>query len=242
MLNDRYLRQSAVTGFENLAQNLSDKRVGIVGLGGLGGLCAYLLVGAGLKNLKLCDFDEVSLSNLHRQVMYDQTSLGLSKAQVLKQRLLNLDESVKVELFPKFEEHNAAIFNENLDLILDLTDKVQVRELISDKALSSKVPLIEASVSNTRGQIALFNYKEQNFVKEHGCFRCLAKNMGHMTSPGILGPVASAMASLVALYVMQYFQGQIEAGKIRFIDFLNFKSTEVVLRPDLTCTCQKESS
>ena len=66
--------------------------------------------------------------------------------------------------------------------------------------------------------------------------------MGHMTSPGILGPVASAMASLVALYVMQYFQGQIEAGKIRFIDFLNFKSTEVVLRPDLTCTCQKESS
>lgn len=242
MLSKRYLRQSAVAGFENLETVLSDKRVGIIGLGGLGGLCAYLLVGAGLKNLKLCDFDEVSLSNLHRQVMYDQKSLGLSKAQVLKQRLLDLDESVKVELYPKYEEHNAAFFNENLDLILDLTDKVQVRALISDKALASKVPLIEASVSNTHGQIALFNYQDENFVKAHGCFRCLSKNMGNFTNPGILGPVASAMASLTALYVMQYFQGQIEAGKIRFIDFLKFKSTEVMLRPDLTCTCQKESS
>lgn len=205
---ERYARQTLLPGFEKSAERFLSQRVGIVGVGGLGALCAYLLAGAGVGELRLADGDVVSLSNLHRQVLYDSTMVGQSKAQCAKARIAALDPHIKVITMGAItQQQDFATLVAGLDLLLLLTDTQASRVQLSAWALAAKIPTLIACVAGFNGLSAYFDYASADFVAKYGCYRCLC---GHNPEPqvqGILGPTAAQMASATALSALQILNG-----------------------------------
>lgn len=76
----RYERQRLIAQFKDLDECLSTKRIAVIGSGGLGGLCIYMLAGAGVLNFTVADDDVIEDSNLHRQILFNEQDLGLKKA------------------------------------------------------------------------------------------------------------------------------------------------------------------
>ena len=95
--NNRYKRQLLVDKLgPDAQQKLTDAHVLIIGAGGLGSPTSLLLAGAGVGEITLVDHDTVSLSNLHRQILFGESTLGESKSLAGKQRLNELNSEVKV--------------------------------------------------------------------------------------------------------------------------------------------------
>ena len=81
-------------------ENLKDARVLIVGLGGVGGYIAEALARAGVGTLGLCDFDSVDPSNLNRQILATMDVIGRNKAEVAKERILQINPECNIKLYP----------------------------------------------------------------------------------------------------------------------------------------------
>ncbi|NLT35053.1 MAG: hypothetical protein GXX83_04075 [Gaiellales bacterium] len=115
----RYERQMLLSGWGEAGQRrLAKSRVGVVGCGGLGGVAATHLVRAGVGFVRLIDADQVSLHNLHRQVLYAEkgTGSGQSKAEIAAARLAAMNSEVNVEVVPGlFQEAMGDAFAEGLD-------------------------------------------------------------------------------------------------------------------------------
>ena len=170
---------------------LKNKRVGVAGLGGLGGVAAYLLAGAGVGQLRLADGDTVSMSNLHRQIMYRGSALGQNKALNLKESIEALQAGTELICVPEVltfklpagaadaapeqlshESETARAFVCGLDLLLLLTDSVKSRVELGALALELKVNVLQLCVTGFVSQEAAFLYAQPEFTQQHGCSRC----------------------------------------------------------------------
>lgn len=202
--DERYARQELLPEFAESRGRLAGARVGIVGCGGLGGLCAYLLAAAGVGTLHLSDGDVVSLSNLHRQVMYDASMIGRSKALCLQERIRALNAGIKVRTFAALKAENFGAFAADLDLLLLLTDSLQSRVLLSSLALRQRLDVLVCAVTGFTGLTAAFFYSRPEFVRQYGCYSCLIgpqearPGSGESRPEGISGPAAAQMAAAAA--------------------------------------------
>lgn len=243
MSAERYIRECAVAGYEYLPEVLSKARVGIIGLGGLGGLVTYLIAGAGVLDLHVADPDTVSLSNLHRQVLYDMEDIGTLKSAALLKRLKALDPEVKVRIFERIDETAFKDFARGCNLVLDLTDSQETRLKISALALKARVPLVEAAVCGLAGQIAFFDYAAPDFVREHGCLACLTGTGLSPTPPGISGPAAATLASLCAQIVLDILNGSYTGrGRVHVLDLRALTLRSFTLRPEEHCSCRRNNA
>src|SRR5438105_1981560 len=143
---DRYHRQTLL-GFvgEPGRQRLSTSRVLLVGCGALGGVIAEQLVRAGVGHLTIADRDVVELTNLQRQVLFDETDAreGRPKAVAAAARLREINSTVSVE--PRVIDVHAGNVEEllaGMDVILDGTDNVETRYLLNDAAVKHGVPWV----------------------------------------------------------------------------------------------------
>src|ERR1700749_2177200 len=140
----RYSCQIALPGFGEKAQRLlQEARVLVVGAGGLGCPAAQYLAAAGMGTLGIADFDTISVSNLHRQGLYNPEGAGLKKVSVICDRLQKQNPGIK--LVP----HDIRITSENVmgildqyDIIVDGTDNFDTRYLLNDAAVLLKKPLV----------------------------------------------------------------------------------------------------
>ena len=124
-------RQELLPDFKGSSGLLASKKAAVVGVGGLGGLCTYLLAGAGVIKLNIADGDCVSLSNLHRQVLYRMHDIGHKKTEICKKAILELDDRAEVGVFPEINSGNFEEFAAGADLVLDLSDNSATRMFIS---------------------------------------------------------------------------------------------------------------
>lgn len=150
--------------------SLSQKRVLLVGLGGLGAPVALYMAQAGLQAMRLIDPDTVSLSNLPRQVLFSPDDLGRYKAEVVAQKLRRLAPRLQVE------EHTERATSENLspwvagaDLVLDCTDQFSVRQEINRTCIHLGKPLVSASALQWSGQLLVVDPNQP----QAGCYACL---------------------------------------------------------------------
>ncbi len=125
-------------------QDVSKSRIAVVGLGGVGSSAAESLARSGIGKLLLVDFDVVSPSNLNRQILALENNIGKYKTEVMKERILQINPVIQVEIFTGFCDQNsrASLF-ENVDLIIDAID-----------SLNPKVSLLEYA----------FHHKYQSFL------------------------------------------------------------------------------
>ena len=202
----RYQRQTILASVGQEGQlRLKKSRVLVVGVGGLGSPCALYLAGAGVGKLGLVDPDLVSLSNLHRQILYRTNECREKKAIVAAKHLSALNPLIEIEPYTvRIDDRNANELIKDYDVIVDGTDSFKSRQIISRACVELKKPHVYAGIFQYEGQLALFD-------PETGpCYRCLFQNspessqVPNCSDAGVLGPLAGMMGSMQAFATLKY--------------------------------------
>lgn len=197
---------------------LKKSKVLVIGAGGLGCPAIAYLAGAGVGTIGIVDNDTVDESNLHRQILHNSSTVGMSKAESAQQFIRSLNRHVKVELYKtRLTPINSfEIFQSNggYDLVLDCTDTPATRYLVNDTAVLLNIPLVSASALKTEGQLSILNFKGGP------CYRCLfplpppPDSVLSCGDGGILGPVVGIMGIMQSLEAIKVLTGAYdEEGK-----------------------------
>ncbi|MEJ7911700.1 MAG: HesA/MoeB/ThiF family protein [Chitinophagaceae bacterium] len=212
-LYERYNRQIILKGFGVEAQlKLLQAKVLVVGAGGLGCPALQYLVGAGVGTIGIADDDLVSLSNLHRQVLYSTDDIGHSKAQVAatKLKLVNSDVTLIVHN-EKLQNNNALHIIAQYDLVIDGTDNFSSRYLINDACVLLEKPLVYGAVSMYEGQVAIFNVAngDKRAVHYRDLFPVPPKNgeIRNCSEAGVLGMLPGIIGTMQATEVVKLLTG-----------------------------------
>ena len=140
----RFSRQTMLKGIgEQGQQALKNARVLIVGIGGLGNPVSAYLNAAGIGNIYLVDGDTIDISNLHRQILFNEHDIDTNKADIAAEKLQQLNTSTNIEVLDEMLDAELADYYLPLvDLVLDCTDNINTRYLINQKCIEHKKPLI----------------------------------------------------------------------------------------------------
>ena len=131
---ERYSRQIVIKNIGALGQQkIIRSNILIIGMGGLGCPVAELLVRAGVGNLGIVDFDKVSLSNLHRQTLYDNKDLNKFKVEVAKKKLNKINSKSKISIYKtKINKKNLEKIIKDYKIVIDGSDNFQTKFLVND--------------------------------------------------------------------------------------------------------------
>lgn len=221
-MENRYHRQMLLPeiGAEGQAR-LRAARVLLVGVGGLGSPIALYLVGAGVGTLGLVDDDVVSESNLHRQVLYGESQLGLPKADEAVRRLHDLNAEVRLEAYPcRLTRENAAEIVDGYDIVVDGCDNFATRFVLDDACRTAGVPYVYGAVGGFEGQVSVFNAGDApHHYRELFPDEAATLAMPH-PGKGIAGMTPAVVGGVMAQQVLQLICGYGEplVGKLWTID------------------------
>jgi sulfur-carrier protein adenylyltransferase/sulfurtransferase len=229
---ERYARHFRLPGFGVAAQlRLRAGKVLVVGAGGLGCPALQYLAAAGVGCIGIADGDTVDLSNLQRQVLYGVDDIGKSKADCARERLLQLNPNVRVEVHNKnITRENAAEIIEQYDVILDCTDNFPSRYLLNDTAVAFGKPNIFASVSRFEGQVTVFNLLNKDGSRGPQYRDIFPEPPAAGTVPdcaegGVLGVLPGILGAIQALEAIKILGGVGESlsGKMLILDALSMQ-------------------
>ena len=155
----RYHRQIIIPEFgEEGQQKLKKAAVLVIGAGGLGSPILQYLTAAGVGKIGIVEFDEVSLSNLQRQVLFEVEQVGSSKGQKAKEKLVKLNPDTSFELFEaSINASNAMAILKGYDLVIDGSDNLATRYLVNDASYFHRIPLVYGAIFRFEGQVSVFN-------------------------------------------------------------------------------------
>ena len=208
---NRYIAQSRLPELDADSQRrLADSKVLVVGCGALGSPVGMYLAGAGVGHIIVADFDNVELSNLHRQVFYSESEIGKNKAELLASRMLSLNSEIKVDALTNIISgkllNSPSPLHENLDLVIDAADNPSTTYLLQDYCERHSLPFITAGVSEWKAQVFLYIPGSATYGQivprpsdESGILPC--------SIAGIAGPTAAFAASLQASEALLILSG-----------------------------------
>jgi adenylyltransferase/sulfurtransferase len=189
-----YHRQIQLWG-ESTQKSLQNKKIAIIGSGGLGCTLAMALGTSGIGEIHMVDFDTVSLHNIHRQIAFSLEDKGRPKAKVVVEMIHSKNPFVKATAFDMGFEDFKQMGN-HYDLILDATDNLPVRAEIDAYAREMGTPWIYGSVEAFHGQVCFF---------ERASFD--AMNISDHKPAGITAPIVMHIGSLQANLALRYLAG-----------------------------------
>uniref|UniRef100_H3AHF7 Adenylyltransferase and sulfurtransferase MOCS3 n=1 Tax=Latimeria chalumnae TaxID=7897 RepID=H3AHF7_LATCH len=179
------------------------------GNGGVGSpLPWFIIMIINTGRLGLLDYDEVEISNLHRQILHAEVRRGMSKSLSAATVLHQLNSSVEyIPYHLQLNRENALDLIQLYDIIADCSDNVPTRYLVNDACVLSGKPLVSASALRMEGQLTVYNYNGGP------CYRCLypkpppPETVTNCADGGVLGIVPGIMGSLQALEVLKIASG-----------------------------------
>ena len=240
---ERFSRQIILKNIGTLGQKkILNSKVLIIGMGGLGCPVAEFLTRSGVGILGIVDHDLVSLSNIHRQSLYDAKDLNKSKVKIAQKKLKNINSKTKVNIFNlKLDKNNFEKIIKKYDFIVDGTDNFTTKFLINDLSLKYKKFLVTGAISKFDGHIFTFNFNN----KKDPCLRCfyqeetISDNILNCEYEGILGTVAGTVGTMQANEVLKKILniGQNLNGIILILDLLNLNFRKVKLKKRKKCKC-----
>jgi molybdopterin/thiamine biosynthesis adenylyltransferase/rhodanese-related sulfurtransferase len=228
----RYGCQIALPGFGDAAQQLLQKaKVLVVGAGGLGCPALQYLAAAGVGTIGVADYDTVSISNLHRQILYNPSDVGSRKAIVACGRLQKQNPGIK--LIPhdlKITSDNVMDILRNYDIIVDGTDNFETRYLLNDAAVLLGKPLIYGAIYQYEGQVAVWNVKNADDTFSPN-YRDLypqvdATQIPNCAEGGVIPTLAGIIGCMQANEVIKYVTqtGELLKGKVLIFDAQTLQS------------------
>jgi len=206
--NDRYHRQIILKEFGEIAQQkLLHSKVLVIGAGGLGCPALQYLAAAGIGTIGIIDFDVVSISNLHRQILFSTNDIGKQKATTAASKLAEINPEIKIQAFNfQLTNKNAFELLANYDLVIDGTDNFATRYLINDACVILNKPLVYGAVLRFEGQVGVFNLLDNEtqiktnyrdlFPEPPNPFNALTCNEAGVIGvlPGIIGTMQATEA------------------------------------------------
>ena len=234
----RYNRQISLKAVDFDGQEkLKESRVLIVGAGGLGCAASQYLASAGVGKIILVDFDTISLSNLQRQILYTDADMGKPKAEVAKVRLQSINPNIEVQaVVKKCDDAEFAELIRQVDVVVDCTDNIDVRNQLNLQCFQQKRPLVSGSAIRFEGQVSVFTYADNE-----ACYQCLSQLFGSDTlscvEAGVISPIVGVIGSLQALETIKVLLdiGKTLSGKLLIIDGLHFSVREMNLPKMPSC-------
>ncbi len=219
---ERYSRHFVLPGFGEEAQaNLRAGKVIVVGAGGLGCPVLQYLAAAGVGTIGIIDHDQVSLSNLQRQVLYSIDDIGKSKADTATKKLLALNPQVHVlPISQKIDSSNALEFLKGYDVVVDCTDNFPTRYLLNDACVLLNIPLVYGSIFRYEGQVSVFNYNQGSTYRDLYSLPPDPHTVPSCEEGGVLGVLAGIIGSLQANEVIKILTNYAEplSGKLLLLD------------------------
>lgn len=236
---ERYSRHLVIPEVGKHGQlKLKAASVLILGAGGLGSPISMYLAAAGVGRIGIVDFDELSYSNLQRQVLYSTNDVGHLKTELAKERLNEINPNIEITLYnERLTRDNALDILRDYDIIADGTDNFATRYLVNDACVILGKPFVYGSILRFDGQVSFFE-------PVHGpCYRCLYPeppapgDTPNCADGGVMGVLPGIIGSLQANEVIKFILGKGEMlnGRLLLIDALNMKFREVKFAKDPAC-------
>lgn len=209
MNSERYHRQIILKDFGPKAQQkLADAKVLVVGAGGLGIPVLTYLNAMGVGTLGIVDYDSVSRSNLHRQVLYDDKDVGQPKVIVAIKKLHAQNPDTNLVSHADFlNKKNALEIISGYDVVVDATDNFPTRYLINDACVILNKPFVYGALHGYEGQVSVFNFKGGP------TYRCLYADMPKedevpdCNEHGVLGIIPGIIGNFQALETIKVIAG-----------------------------------
>ena len=213
----------------------------IFGLGGLGSPVAMYLAAAGVGELVLVDDDEVDLSNLQRQIIHSENTVGDAKTQSAAAHLRRLNSATGLTcLNERLEGRDLESRIGAVDIVIDATDNFSSRYAINDACVKTKVPLVSGAAIRMEGQVAVFDPRDANSP----CYRCLYPEGDdealNCAENGVIAPLVGIIGTVQAMEVIKVLTGVGESlvGYVLYADAKRMDWRKLKLTRDPNCpTC-----
>lgn len=201
----------------------------MVGAGGLASPAALYLAGAGVGRIGIVDYDVVEMSNLQRQIIHDEHSVGKTKVGSAYDSIKRFNSLVEcIPYHVMFNRITAMEIIKPYDIVLDCSDNVVTRYLINDACFFAGKTLISGSALRMEGQVVIYNDKQGG-----PCYRCLFSKpppreaQGNCSSDGVLGVVPGIIGCIQALEAIKILAG---SGKPLYGKMLMFDALSLTFR------------
>jgi molybdopterin/thiamine biosynthesis adenylyltransferase/rhodanese-related sulfurtransferase len=228
----RYSCQMALPQFGETKQKLlQNAKVLIVGAGGLGCPAAQYLTASGVGTIAIADFDTISISNLHRQVLYSAVDVGLKKAEVACKKLQQQNPLVTlIPLDVKITSMNVMEIVHKYDIVADGTDNFDTKYLLNDACVLAGKPLVYGAIYQYEGQVAIWNVLNEDGTGSFN-YRDIfpkvdADQIPNCAEGGVIPTLAGIIGCMQANEIIKYITktGNLLAGKILIFDALSMQS------------------
>ena len=240
---EKFSRQIILKNVGSLGQKkIKQAKVLIVGAGGLGCPVAEFLVRAGVGNIGIVDDDNVDISNIHRQSLYDTNDIKNSKVKSAKKKLKRINPNTIIKTFNlRINRINASKIIKDYNYIVDGSDNFNTKFLLNDYAFKFKKFLVVGAISKFDGHLFTYNFRN----KKAPCLRCffqedkISDDILNCEYEGVIGTVAGILGTLQANEVLKQILniGQNLDGKILILDLLNLRFRKVKIIKSKKCVC-----
>ena len=244
---DRYARHIVLRDIGGSGQaKLLNSHVLLIGAGGIGCPAIQYLAAAGLGTISVVDDDDVSLSNLQRQVLYGEAQIGMAKVDAAAEAVAKLNPDVQFHAMKQriIADTLPDILN-SVDVVIDGSDNFHTRLIVNDLCLSAHVPLVSSAIGQFHGQIGTFT----GWLPDAPCYRCFVgdahdpDDCDDCATQGVLGAMCGLMGSFAAMEAIRYLTGfgDLAVGKLHIFDGLKPAMRTISLPKDAECSACSRS-
>jgi len=211
----------------------------IVGAGGLGSPVALYLAAGGVGRLTICDYDNVDLTNLQRQIIHTTQSVGLNKAVSAQQTLHAINPEVSVvPICGKSTEEQFTRLVETADVVIDCSDNFRTRDALNRICVKLRKPLVSGAAIGFEGQVTVFDMRHDSSP----CYHCLFPDMGgeegmRCAENGVFAPLVGMIGTTQAAEAMKLLLGLGESlqGRLLLLDVQAMEWRSIKLARDPSC-------
>ncbi|MEO7961137.1 MAG: HesA/MoeB/ThiF family protein [Ginsengibacter sp.] len=228
----RYSCQLTLPGFgEDGQEKLQKAKVLIVGAGGLGCPAAQYLAAAGVGTIGIADFDTISISNLHRQILYTPAEVGLLKSETACKKLQFQNPGISlVPISEKITSNNVMNVIQYYDIIVDGTDNFETKYLLNDACVLTGKPFVYGAIYQYEGQVSVLNVADESGTYSPN-YRDLfpsvnASQIPNCAEGGVIPTIAGIVGCVQANEVIKWITGagSLLSGKIFMLDAATLQS------------------
>jgi molybdopterin/thiamine biosynthesis adenylyltransferase len=229
----RYQRQMMLSGWgAETQEKLKRTKVLVVGAGGLGCPAALNLALAGVGHIRICDSDTVEISNLNRQFLHTEQSVGMNKVKSAQETLSSINSEVTVEpFFHEITDNNVDDIVGDAEVILDCLDNFSTRHTLNLCAIRKGIPMVHGAIWGLEGRVTFLH------PPVTPCLTCIFPKASFQDHFPAVGAVSCIIGSLQALEAIKYLTnvGTLLSGRMLILDGSTMKCQELLVSKDPEC-------